>query len=152
MYKRQVDAEGKVHQPLNPDRITSWEACGVTDDFVWTNEDLKTFQGVYQGNHHVISGALFCGSSAGLISSLEGAVVNLRMEHCASIAKTLCQAIVVGCLLYTSLHYAAHGHTAAEVIYQRADAEKPFMGLTSFAGELPALKDIGCLLYTSRCV
>ena len=91
-----VDAEGKVHQPLNPDRITSWEACGVTDDFVWTNEDLKTFQGVYQGNHHVISGALFCGSSAGLISSLEGAVVNLRMEHCASIAKTLCQAIVVG--------------------------------------------------------
>ena len=91
-----VDAEGKVHQPLNPDRITSWEACGVTDDFVWTNEDLKTFQGVYQGNHHVISGALFCGSSAGLISSLEGAVVNLRMEHCASIAQTLCQAIVVG--------------------------------------------------------
>ncbi len=91
-----VDAEGKVHQPLNPDRITSWEACGVTDDFVWMNEDLKTFQGVYQGNHHVISGALFCGSSAGLISSLEGAVVNLRMEHCASIAKTLCQAIVVG--------------------------------------------------------
>ena len=31
-----------------------------------------------------------------MISSLEGAVVNLRMEHCASIAKTLCQAIVVG--------------------------------------------------------
>ena len=35
------------------------------------------------------------------------------------------------------------GHTAAEVIYERADAEKPFMGLTSFSGELPALKDIG---------
>lgn len=28
-----VDAEGKVHQPLNPDRITSWEACGVTRRF-----------------------------------------------------------------------------------------------------------------------
>ena len=41
------------------------------------------------------------------------------------------------------MHYAAHGHTAAEVIYERADAEKPFMGLTSFSGELPALKDIG---------
>jgi hypothetical protein len=40
------------------------------------------------------------------------------------------------------LHYAAHGHTAAEVIYERADAYKPFMGLTTFAGELPALKDI----------
>lgn len=35
-------------------------------------------------------------TGAGLIQFLEGAVVNLRMEHCASIAKTLCQAIVVG--------------------------------------------------------
>jgi hypothetical protein len=46
-------------------------------------------------------------------------------------------------IVQNKLHYAAHGHTAAEVIYQRADAEKPFMGLTSFSGELPALKDIG---------
>ena len=46
-------------------------------------------------------------------------------------------------IVQNKLHYAAHCHTAAEVIYQRADAEKPFMGLTSFAGELPALKDIG---------
>ena len=46
-------------------------------------------------------------------------------------------------IVQNKLHYAAHGHTAAEVIYQRVDAEKPFMGLTSFAGELPALKDIG---------
>ena len=46
-------------------------------------------------------------------------------------------------IVQNKLHYAAHGHTAAEVIYQRADAGKPFMGLTSFAGELPALKDIG---------
>ena len=33
-------------------------------------------------------------------------------------------------IVQNKLHYAAHGHTAAEVIYQRADAEKPFMGLT----------------------
>ena len=46
-------------------------------------------------------------------------------------------------IVQNKLHYAAHGHTVAEVIYQRADAEKPFMGLTSFSGELPALKDIG---------
>ena len=46
-------------------------------------------------------------------------------------------------IVQNKLHYAAHGHTAAEVIYQRADAQKPFMGLTSFLGELPALKDIG---------
>ena len=46
-------------------------------------------------------------------------------------------------IVQNKLHYAAHGHTAAEVIYERADASKPFMGLTSFSGELPALKDIG---------
>lgn len=46
-------------------------------------------------------------------------------------------------IVQNKLHYAAHGHTAADVIYQRVDAEKPFMGLTSFSGELPALKDIG---------
>ena len=46
-------------------------------------------------------------------------------------------------IVQNKLHYAAHGHTVAEVIYERADAEKPFMGLTSFSGELPALKDIG---------
>lgn len=46
-------------------------------------------------------------------------------------------------IVQNKLHYAAHRHTAAEVIYERADAEKPFMGLTSFSGELPALKDIG---------
>lgn len=46
-------------------------------------------------------------------------------------------------IVQNKLHFAAHGHTAAEVIYERADAEKPFMGLTSFPGELPALKDIG---------
>lgn len=46
-------------------------------------------------------------------------------------------------IVQNKLHFATHGHTAAEVIYQRADAEKPFMGLTSFSGELPSLKDIG---------
>lgn len=46
-------------------------------------------------------------------------------------------------IVQNKLHYAAHGHTAAEVIYERANADKPFMGLTSFSGELPALKDIG---------
>ena len=45
-------------------------------------------------------------------------------------------------IVQNKLHFAAHGHTAAEVIYERADAEKPFMGLTSFSGEIPALKDI----------
>ena len=45
--------------------------------------------------------------------------------------------------MQNKLHYAAHVHTVAEVIYERADAEEPFMGLTSFSGELPALKHIG---------
>lgn len=41
------------------------------------------------------------------------------------------------------LHYAAHGQTAAEVIYARADSEKEFMGFTSFSGKFPTMKDIG---------
>ena len=44
-------------------------------------------------------------------------------------------------IVQNKLHYAAHGHTAAEVIYERADAEQAFMGLTSFKGEHPTLQD-----------
>ena len=39
------------------------------------------------------------------------------------------------------IHYAIHGQTAAEVIYTRADAEKEFMGLTTFSGSQPTLKE-----------
>ena len=39
------------------------------------------------------------------------------------------------------IHYAIHGQTAAEVIYTRADAEKDFMGLTTFSGNQPTLKE-----------
>lgn len=46
-------------------------------------------------------------------------------------------------MVQNKLHYAAHGHTAAEVIYERVDADKPFMGLTSFSGDFPTAKDIG---------
>lgn len=45
-------------------------------------------------------------------------------------------------MVQNKLHYAAHGHTAAEVIYERADANKPFMGLTTFSGDMPTKKDI----------
>jgi hypothetical protein len=40
------------------------------------------------------------------------------------------------------IHYAVHKQTAAEVIYNRADAEKAFMGLTTFTGNKPQLQDI----------
>ena len=46
-------------------------------------------------------------------------------------------------MVQNKLHYAAHGHTAAEVIYERVDADKPFMGLTIFSGDFPTAKDIG---------
>lgn len=39
------------------------------------------------------------------------------------------------------IHYAIHGETAAEVIYHRADAEKEFMGVMSFSGNQPTLKE-----------
>ena len=46
-------------------------------------------------------------------------------------------------MVQNKLHYAAHGHTAAEVIYERADAGEPFMGLKTFSGDFPTAKDIG---------
>lgn len=39
------------------------------------------------------------------------------------------------------MHYAIHHHTASELVFRRADGEKPFMGLTSFKGELPTLRE-----------
>jgi len=44
--------------------------------------------------------------------------------------------------IQNKLHYAAHGHTAAEIIAKRADAGKTFMGLLSFAGKAVQKKDI----------
>jgi len=45
-------------------------------------------------------------------------------------------------IVQNKLHYAAHGHTAAEVIASRADASQPDMGLTSFAGERLRKSDV----------
>ena len=39
------------------------------------------------------------------------------------------------------IHYSVHGHTAAEIIYNRADADKDFMGLTTWTGGLPKRQD-----------
>ncbi|MBR5803427.1 MAG: virulence RhuM family protein [Bacteroidaceae bacterium] len=39
------------------------------------------------------------------------------------------------------MHYSVHGHTAAEIIYNRADADKDFMGLTTWTGTLPKRQD-----------
>ena len=39
------------------------------------------------------------------------------------------------------MHYATHGHTAAEIIYDRADAKKDFMGLTTWTGMMPKKSD-----------
>lgn len=45
-------------------------------------------------------------------------------------------------MVQNKLHYAAHGHTAAEVIFERADSDAPFMGLTTFSGDMPTLQDV----------
>ena len=39
--------------------------------------------------------------------------------------------------IQNKMHYSVHGHTAAEIIYERADAQKDFMGLTTWAGAMP---------------
>ncbi len=40
------------------------------------------------------------------------------------------------------MHYAAHKHTAAEVIHQRVDNEKPYVGMTNFKGNYPTKDDV----------
>lgn len=55
-----------------------------------------------------------------------------RSEESATFFKTV----------QNKLHYAAHGHTAAEVIASRADAGKPFMGLLSFSGSHPTKAEV----------
>lgn len=45
-------------------------------------------------------------------------------------------------IVQNKLHFAAHGNTAAEVIFKRADANAPMMGLTSFKGDHPTLRDV----------
>jgi hypothetical protein len=46
-------------------------------------------------------------------------------------------------VVQNKLHYATNKHTAAETINEHADAEKDFMGLTTFAGAMPVLAEVG---------
>jgi hypothetical protein len=43
--------------------------------------------------------------------------------------------------IQNKMHWAAHGYTAAEVIYRRIDSSKPNLGLTNFKGEKPSLQE-----------
>ena len=45
-------------------------------------------------------------------------------------------------IVQNKLHFAVHGHTAPEVIYERANSDKPFMGLITFKGDLPVMSDV----------
>ena len=45
--------------------------------------------------------------------------------------------------IQNKMHWAAHGHTAAEIIYERANATQPYMGLKSFSGKTPKRAEIG---------
>jgi len=45
-------------------------------------------------------------------------------------------------VVQNKMHWASHGHTAAEILSQRADAEQPNMGLTSWAGDRPRKSDV----------
>lgn len=43
--------------------------------------------------------------------------------------------------IQNKMHYAIHHHTASELVYERVDSDKDFMGLTIFKGELPTLQE-----------
>jgi len=53
------------------------------------------------------------------------------------------QSVEFFAVVQNKMHFAAHGHTAAEIVQQRADASQPFMGLTTFDGSQPHRSDIG---------
>ena len=46
-------------------------------------------------------------------------------------------------VVQNKMHWASHGHTAAEIVSERADADKPNMGLTSWSGDRPRKADVG---------
>lgn len=68
---------------------------------------------------------------------LEIYATSLDYDQRASITQQFFQTV------QNKLHWAAHGHTAAEIIFQRADAQLPFMGLTAFKGKKPSKMEIG---------
>lgn len=68
---------------------------------------------------------------------LEIFATSLDYDSRASITQEFFQTV------QNKLHWAAHGHTAAEIIFQRANAQLPFMGLTAFKGENPIKQEIG---------
>ena len=45
-------------------------------------------------------------------------------------------------MVQNKIHYAAHGHTAAEIVFDRANAKSPFMGLTTFSGQQPVKSEV----------
>ena len=45
-------------------------------------------------------------------------------------------------VIQNKMHWATHGHTASELIFERADSNKPFMGLTSFKGKRPTKNEV----------
>ena len=46
-------------------------------------------------------------------------------------------------MVQNKMHFAVHGKTAAEIINERSDAEKPFIGLTNFKGKYITKRDVG---------
>ena len=45
-------------------------------------------------------------------------------------------------VIQNKMHWATHGHTASELIFERADSNKPFMGLTTFKGKRPTKNEV----------
>lgn len=45
-------------------------------------------------------------------------------------------------VIQNKMHWATHGHTASELIFERADSHKPFMGLTTFKGKRPTKNEV----------
>ena len=111
---------------LKPDSVVAF--------FATTAADGKNYNVAYYNLDVIISVGYRVNSHRG---------VQFRIWATQVLREYLVKGFAMNDDLQNKMHFSAHGHTAAEIIYSRADADKDFMGLTSWTGALPKRTDAG---------
>ena len=109
---------------LKPDSVVAF--------FATTAADGKNYNVAYYNLDVIISVGYRVNSHRG---------VQFRIWATQVLREYLVKGFAMNDDLQNKMHFSVHGHTAAEIIYSRADADKDFMGLTSWTGALPKRTD-----------
>ena len=110
------------------------KADSVVAFFATTAADGKNYNVAYYNLDVIISVGYRVNSHRG---------VQFRIRATQVLCEYLVKGFAMNDDLQNKMHFSAHGHTAAEIIYSRADADKDFTGLTSWTGALPKRTDAG---------